>query len=110
MTKLLDSLLSGLQSELDATLRDIDSGDQDLYLPHKSPLEMYAFLLHWFVTAAEKVKVSDDVPPPPPTKSKRGRGAKAAGASGRTASRSDAKRSEEAWSWEDQLRVTLALT
>ena len=105
MTKLLDSLLSGLQSELDATLRDVETGDQETYAAHKSPLERYAFLLHWFVTAVEKVKVSeDDVPPP--TKPKRGRGGKA----GRTTSRSAAKKTNEAWTWEDQIPNTLALT
>jgi condensin complex subunit 1 len=111
MTKLLDSLLSGLQSELDATLRDIDTGDQETYAAHKTPLEMFAFLLHWFVTAAEKVKVSqDDAVPPPPTKPKKGRGGKAAGGSGRTTSRSTAKKTNETWTWEDQIPNTLALT
>ena len=109
MTKLLDSLSSGLQSELEATLRDIDAGDQETYTTHKNMLEMFAFLLHWFVTAAEKVKVSeDDTAPPPPTKSKRGRGGKAAG-SGRTTSKSS-KKTNEAWTWEDQIPNTLALT
>jgi condensin complex subunit 1 len=107
MTKLLDSLLSGLQSGLDATLRDIETGDQETYTTHKAPLEMYAFLLHWFVTAAEKVKVSEDNIPLP-TKPKRGRGAKAGG-SVRTTSRS-AKKANEAWTWEDQIPNTLALT
>lgn len=108
MTKLLDSLLSGLQSELDATLRDIELGDQETYAAHKSPLEMYVFLLHWFVTAAEKVKVSED-DPPPPTKPKKARGGKAGG-SGRITSRSAAKKANEAWTWEDQIPNTLALT
>jgi len=108
MTKLLDSLLSGLQSELDATLRDIEIGDQETYTTHKSPLEMFAFLLHWFVTAAEKVKVSED-DAPLPTKPKRARGGKAGG-SGRITSRSAAKKVNEAWTWEDQIPNTLALT
>lgn len=110
MTKLLDSLLSGLQSELDATLRDIETGDKETYTEHKTPLEMYGFLLHWFVTAVEKVKVSEDDVPPPPTKSKRGRGGKGVGGSGRTTSRSAAKKMNEAWTWEDQIPNTLALT
>ena len=109
MTKLLDSLCSGLQAELDATLRDIDTGDQEVYTSHKTPLEMYSFLLHWFVTAAEKVKASEDNTPPPPTKPKRGRGGKSGGA-GRTTSRTTNKKANEAWSWEDQIPNTLHLT
>src|SRR5882757_6291249 len=80
MSKLLDSISSGLAVELEATNRDIETGDQKKYMAHKTPLEMYAFLLHWFVTAAEKVKASDeeDSPPAPAPKAKKGRGGKAA--------------------------------
>jgi condensin complex subunit 1 len=112
MTKLLDSLSSGLQSELEATLRDIDTGDQETYMAHKTPLEMYAFLMHWFVIAVEKVKVREEDGPPTAAaaKPKRGRGGKAT-AAGRITSRSAAnKKANEAWSWEDQIPTTLALT
>lgn len=112
MTKLLDSLSSGLQSELEATLRDIDTGDQETYMVHKTPLEMYAFLMHWFVIAVEKVKVREGDGPPTAAgaKPKRGRGGKAV-AAGRAVSRNAAnKKANEAWSWEDQIPTTLALT
>ena len=56
MSKLLDSISSGLLAELEATIRDIETGDQKMYMTHKTPLEMHAFLLHSFVTAADKVK------------------------------------------------------
>ena len=108
MSKLLDSISSGLLAELEATIRDIETGDQKMYMAHKTPLEMYAFLLHWFVTAAEKVKASDDgdVPPAPAPKARKGRGGKAA--TGRATGRSTTKKNE-AWTWQEQIPPTLAL-
>ena len=108
MTKLLDSISSGLLAELEATIRDIETGDPKTYIAHKTPLEMYAFLLHWFVTAAEKVKASDDgdAPSVPAPKARKGKGGKAA--PGRGAGRSVAKKNE-AWTWQEQIPPTLAL-
>lgn len=103
MTKLLDSVSSGFSAEVEATIRDEDE-DQQTYMAHKLPLEMYAFLLHWFVTAAEKVKSAgeeEDAPAPPPTRGKRGRGGKAAAAA--------RARKPEAWSWIDHIPNTLGL-
>ena len=108
MSKLLDSISSGLLAELEATIRDIETGDPKTYMAHKMPLEMYAFLLHWFVTAAEKVKASDagDAPPVPPVKGRKGRGGKPA--TGRGTGRSTAK-NNETWTWQEQIPPTLAL-
>ena len=107
MSKLLDSITSGLQAELDATMRDVEQGDQQGYMSHKTPLEMYAFLLHWFVTAAEKVKASDDDEAPAPTaKGRRGRGGKA---STRGTSKTISHKKSETWTWIDQISPTLAL-
>jgi condensin complex subunit 1 len=70
LSKLLDSLVSGLQVEIDGVNRDMEAGsllqgiqqdDDDAedhrqaYLMHKQPLEMYAFLMLWLVQASEKV-------------------------------------------------------
>lgn len=104
MIKILDSISSAYQAQIEATVRDMDDDDQHALLAHKVPLEMYAFLLHWFVSAAEKVKTSgDDDAPAPTTKSRRGRGGKAA------ASRSTARKPPEEWSWQDQIPHTLTL-
>ncbi|GLB42214.1 putative regulatory subunit of the condensin complex, a complex required for conversion of interphase chromatin into mitotic-like condense chromosomes [Lyophyllum shimeji] len=46
MSKLLDSISSGLQAELEATTRDVEQGDQQGYMSHKLPLELFGFLLH----------------------------------------------------------------
>lgn len=110
ISKLLDSISSGFQAELDATIRDVDSGDHQAYLDHKTPLEMYAFLLRFFVLAVEKVKASDEedgVTAPAP-KARRGRGGKAA--AGRTAARgAAAKRTNESWTWIAQIPAALTL-
>ncbi|KAF5379043.1 hypothetical protein D9615_006036 [Tricholomella constricta] len=109
MSKLLDSISSGLQAELEATMREIDQGDQQGYMLHKLPLELYGFLLHWFVSAVEKVKQSDDddaISAPPPPKARRGRGGKAGG---KAASRTASNRVSDTWTWNDQIPPTLAL-
>ncbi|EDR03670.1 chromosome condensation complex protein [Laccaria bicolor S238N-H82] len=110
MSKLLDSISSGLLAELEATMRDVELGDQQSYMAHKTPLELYAFLLQWFVTAAEKVKATEDGDAPPPaaaTKGRRGRGGKAG--AGRGAGRGAASKKNEAWTWQDQIPATLGL-
>ncbi|KAF8155920.1 non-SMC mitotic condensation complex subunit 1-domain-containing protein [Crassisporium funariophilum] len=111
MTKLLDSVSSGFQAELESTSRDLDAGEQQAYMAHRTPLEMYAFLLNWFVSAAEKVKVSDEgesVPAPAAaagSKGRKGRGGKAVGPKGRAGG----ARKEEVWTWQEQIPATLAL-
>lgn len=50
---ILDS--KALQSEIEAASRSLASNDPSAHLDHKTPLEMYAFLLQWFMSEAEKV-------------------------------------------------------
>ncbi|KAI5117543.1 hypothetical protein M0805_004372 [Coniferiporia weirii] len=104
MNKLLDSVTSGFLAEFESTMRDLDSGDQDSYIVHRTPLEMYAFLLQWFVSAAEKVKSrnDEDAPAAPAPRSRRGRGGKAANV------RNTTKRDTQ-WTWLSQIPATLAL-
>jgi condensin complex subunit 1 len=110
MSKLLDSISSGLQAELDATVRDIESGDRDSYMEHKTPLEMYAFLLNWFVRAAANVKVGGDDVASAPT-GRKGRGGKsgAGRGGGRGAAAKKGSLHNENWTWADQIPGTLAL-
>ncbi len=85
--------------------REVDEEDQHTFTARQMPLEMHAFLLSWFVHAAEKGKTAGDdyAPAPAPIpKAKRGRG-KA------TTSRGAAKKPAEEWSWIDQVPATLAL-
>ncbi|KAJ3479305.1 hypothetical protein NLI96_g9147 [Meripilus lineatus] len=105
MSKLLDSITSAFQSHIDQTLSDVEQEDQQVFMSHKVPLEMYAFLLHWFVLAAEKVKASgdEDVPVAPPSRSKKGRGGKAG------TSRSVSAKKQEGWTWINQIPNTLAV-
>ncbi|KAK0538110.1 condensin complex non-SMC subunit Cnd1 [Tilletia horrida] len=52
--KLIDLISSAFSSALDSAARDIDSGDPSAYPSHAPVLERYAFLLQWFVLAAER--------------------------------------------------------
>jgi condensin complex subunit 1 len=56
MNKLLDSISSSLSGEIEAATRDMDSDDHHVLTTHKTPLEMYAFLINWISSAAEAVK------------------------------------------------------
>ena len=78
MRKLLDAIALGFSAQVDAAIRDSREEDQQVVVAHKLPLEMYAFLLHWFVSTVEKVKSwgEEDAPHPPP-RGHRGRGGKA---------------------------------
>ncbi|TEB34024.1 ARM repeat-containing protein [Coprinellus micaceus] len=107
MGKLLDSITSGLKAELEATVKDVKTGDQEAYMSHRVPLDLYAFLLAWFSIASEKVKGGEDETPAPAAKSRRGRGGKAAG--GRTASRATGAKRTETWSWQSQAPDVLHL-
>lgn len=106
MNKVLDSLTSGIQSEIDATIRDIESGEQATDSSHRIPLELFGFLLQWFVTAAEHIKGGDGASVAPAPKARRGRGGKAAGA---RAAKAAAARMEETWSWQDHIPATLVV-
>ncbi|QRV75821.1 condensin complex subunit 1 [Ceratobasidium sp. AG-Ba] len=97
--KMLDSLMSGLQSEADATSRDIGADDDESFLQHRKALEMYAFLLHWFSVTADK-SVPKDEEGAPAAKPKRGKG-KATGKKGAN--------HNESWSWSDHVPQVLAL-
>ena len=67
MSQLLDSLSSGLQAEVDLAVQDVEHEEPDVFMAHKHPLEMYIFLIHWFVIAAEKVhaKAEEEAPSKP---------------------------------------------
>ena len=107
MSKLLDSISDALAAEVEATVRDVEEGDQQTFMAHKTPLEMYAFLLLWFVSAAEKVKApgaDEDEQPIVNPRARKGRGGKSAGG----ANARNAKK-KESWTWIDQIPATLAL-
>lgn len=61
--KILDSLLSGFHAEAEAASRDIDADDHDMFSQHRTMLEMYAFLLHWFCVTADKFSPKDEDAP-----------------------------------------------
>lgn len=105
MSKLLDSISSAFQSQVESSLNDVEREDQQVYVAHKVPLEMYAFLLNWFVLAAEKVRAAgeEDLPAAPPPRTRKGRGGKA------TTSRTASAKKAESWTWTDQIPGALAV-
>ncbi|KAI0030503.1 non-SMC mitotic condensation complex subunit 1-domain-containing protein [Vararia minispora EC-137] len=100
--QLLDSLASGFQFAIDATNADVDRLEQDDLSERKAVLDIYGFLLNWFVISADKVKGSGEDTSIAP-KPRRGRGGRAA-AAGRAA-----KAGKTEWNWIDYVEGTLAL-
>ena len=93
-------------TEFETTMKELDTVDQQIWMSHRTPLEMYAFLLHWFVSAAERVKAQSEEDAPvtvAPTKGRKGRGGKT------NAGRAAAARRDVQWTWVDQIPSTLAL-
>jgi len=112
MNKMLDSISSGLATQVDAAMRDIESEDQQTAMSHRLPLEMYCFLLQWFASVADQEKPAEGEDPisvPPPTKGRRGRGGKTGTGKG-TGGRGQNRKATEEWSWADQIPAILALT
>jgi len=55
MTKLLDVVISGLNSQADAFATELESPEPEGLESFRRPLEMYSFLLLWILTSAETV-------------------------------------------------------
>jgi condensin complex subunit 1 len=111
MNKMLDSISSGLATQVDAAMHDIESEDQQTAMSHRLPLEMYCFLLQWFVSIANEGKPTegeDPISAPPPARGRRGRGGRA-GAGKATGGRGQSKKAVDQWSWADQIPAILAL-
>ena len=99
MTKLLDAITSGLSHHCQLVQTIIASQgfgeDMDAPMVHKQPLEVWAFLLQWFVLAADKHSGrSTDTAPA------RGRGGKPKKGANTTASR-------QIFSWPDHIPTVL---
>ncbi|KAL0578388.1 condensin complex non-SMC subunit Cnd1 [Marasmius crinis-equi] len=108
MTKLLDSLSSGIFAEFEATQTDAANDSRETFETHKKALEMYAFVLMWAVKAADKVKGSDggdNISALVAPRSRRGRGGKAGG---RGAAAKKQRGSEE-WNWTGQIPQILSV-
>jgi condensin complex subunit 1 len=55
MTKLMDVIVSGLNSQAEALASELESPDAEGLDSFRRPLEMYSFLLLWIITCAESV-------------------------------------------------------
>ena len=72
ISKMLDSICSGLQVGVETVMKELDVGDRSEGVTYRTPLETYAFLLQWFCAAAEQhsSKSGTDVAIAVPSKSK----------------------------------------
>lgn len=48
----------GFNSEILSTSQDLDINDQDVYMQHREPLEMYGFLVFWLISVTEQKATS----------------------------------------------------
>ncbi|KAF9276148.1 Condensin complex subunit [Mortierella alpina] len=53
-TKVWDIILSGFNAEILSTAQDLEINDQDVYMHHREPLEMYGFLIFWVIGIIEQ--------------------------------------------------------
>ncbi|GBC07485.1 hypothetical protein RclHR1_00750019 [Rhizophagus clarus] len=53
LDRLLDIILSGFKSECADTSDSLDVDDESTYSEHRTVLEMYGFILYWFIISAE---------------------------------------------------------
>ena len=103
MAKMLDSLASAFTAAVEDTSRHVDNFGLEDSRERSQVLEIYAFLLSWFVLGAEKYKGTDSakggsvVPKP-----RRGRG-------GKVVANARAKKNVE-WTWAEHVAATLELT
>ncbi|KAF9584658.1 Condensin complex subunit, partial [Lunasporangiospora selenospora] len=54
----LVATLSGFNTEIVSTAQDLDANDQEAYLHHRDPLEMYGFLVFWIISVTEQKATS----------------------------------------------------
>lgn len=95
-------------------MRDIEAGvgQDEGFLKRRTALEMYAFLLAWFVSSVKESKEEDgeSIVASVQAKSRRGRGGGRGGRGG--ASRKGAAKdtgAREAWNWIDHIPHTLTV-
>ncbi|GAO48160.1 condensin complex component cnd1 [Saitoella complicata NRRL Y-17804] len=62
MSKIMDLIVSSLQSETEILASDIEQPDPELLVLHRQICEMYAFLLQWVVIAADGAQAAKAVP------------------------------------------------
>ncbi|KAF9117197.1 Condensin complex subunit [Mortierella sp. AM989] len=77
-TKVWDIVLSGFNSEIISTAQDLEINDQDMYMQHRDPLEMYGFLIFWIIGITEQKATSRAAAAEKTGKSARGKGARSA--------------------------------
>jgi len=55
MTKLMDVIVSGLNSQTEALASELESPEAEGVDSFRKPMEMYSFLLFWVITSSETI-------------------------------------------------------
>ena len=58
VNELIVFTIIGLQGECTKMSNDLDADDEDTYSEHRIALEMYGFLLYWYIATAEDTSAS----------------------------------------------------
>jgi non-SMC mitotic condensation complex subunit 1, N-term len=53
LARLLDIVLSAFRHEVKATADDIEANEKESFATHKTVLEMYGFIVHWYLITIE---------------------------------------------------------
>ncbi|KAG0366325.1 Condensin complex subunit [Gamsiella multidivaricata] len=100
-TKVWDIILSGFNSEIVSTAQDLDINDQDMYMQHREPLEMYGFLMFWVIGITEQKATSRAAAAEKSGKATRGKGARSA------KDNDDSEQGTSTWTTEKQKAMDL---
>ncbi|KAI8976821.1 non-SMC mitotic condensation complex subunit 1 [Pilobolus umbonatus] len=57
-SRLFDIVLAAFRVEIKTTYNDLEKNTKETYNTHKQVLEMYGFLVHWFLTVIEEANVT----------------------------------------------------
>ncbi|KAN0063421.1 condensin complex non-SMC subunit Cnd1 [Thecaphora frezii] len=110
--KLLDAIISGMSNALDEAQRELDGDDPNAYAGHAPALEMYAFLLQWFVSCAEKHtggRAEGGANPAVHAAQAAAAGKSRRAGGGGSGSKSSAAGRSDAWAWSSSIPAVLAL-
>ncbi|KAF9959343.1 Condensin complex subunit [Modicella reniformis] len=95
----MNGMFLGFNSEIASTAQDLDINDQDIYMQHREPLEMYGFLIFWVIGITEQKATSRAA-----AAEKAGKGR---GKGSRSAKENEVEQGTSTWTSEKQKAVEL---
>ncbi|KAI7899930.1 non-SMC mitotic condensation complex subunit 1, partial [Cokeromyces recurvatus] len=61
LSRLFDIILSAFRVEIKSTSEDLDNNEKETFNNHRYNLELYGFLIHWFLLLAEENATSSNI-------------------------------------------------